>query len=210
MKDYIPLRPAGYDPEAKFDQSIHGRAYGALKVNNSRTVKVRRSTSGGITLNVDTLGGVGTAVRPYLVTSLHNLDFVGAKLYDPVSEKVSGNEVSIAKSITARMISREKIDGIVFDYDYDSLENLGDNFRIQLQSDAIWEYHVCHPRYRVFNPATPINDATNPAEQYLIYAAKVTKGTGVVDGHGVMIKICEIAPTRFWAYQFDQSGPPTE
>ena len=202
MRDYRPPRPTGSTPEARTAQAYWDSTYGqAAQFNNSSTAKVDRTTR-GLFIKASTPGGGGAIKVPMVITGLYNADYIGATKWNPSSNALSGGEILIAKTIFARMIQAETIDAQAFTYDY-----FTDNYRRQNKLAAIVEYQVVHPRYRIYDPGTPIDPANNPVEQYLIYAERVRFGTCVLDDNGAQIYLQE-SGARFWSYQYGQSGPP--
>jgi hypothetical protein len=200
---FIPARPTGSTREARFDQATWDATYGpANRIRNSSTVKWSRTTKGLIPHAAPPAAGGGNVV-PYVITTLKGGgDFFLAKLWNPSSETAAGSEVRIAKCITGRQLALETIDGVLFTYEY-----AGDNFRTQFKDASIFEYQVCHERYRVFNQATFDADGQS-LEEALIYATRVARGSGVLDENGAMITLAEVSPQRHWAFQYNQTGPP--
>lgn len=197
MRGFIPPRPTGYDAEARFAQALWDASYGeSSKVINSSTVRVSRTTR-GTAYSAKPPAGAGSKPAPYVTTTLFNKDYIGARPWNPVSGTFSGSEVKVAKAIYARMIPGETIDTVAYTYDPASYT---DNFRTQLESAAIFEYQVCHPRYRIYDPTHDISES-------LIFVERAMVGTGVVDDHGSEIYLLEVFD-RFWSYQYGQTGPP--
>lgn len=65
MKGFNPLEPSGVSPEAVFAQSVNRKVHGPeMRLNNSATVKVRRTTKGIFLVIKPQRGGAPTTPCP--------------------------------------------------------------------------------------------------------------------------------------------------
>lgn len=208
MMGFVPPRPTGSSREALFDQAIWDSVFGpAAAINSSGTVSVSK-TSRGCFLNATAGGGGGAlSVDMYFITELVEQNYFFGKPYsswNPDTGELAADQVPIAKCIAGRMNVSEWIDGHFFTYIY--AQGKGDNLRTQLYNDAVTEWHTCHPRYRVFKP-DPNNPGASLPGDALVAVLRVRGETGVLDANGQTIDLLEVSPQRFWAYQYNQSGP---
>lgn len=155
-------------------------------------------------LNGITLTGIGggTSVpsspfQPYIITTLRNADYFSAKLYNWSTKMASGGEISIAKSITARLVPIASIDGNDIVYDYDVVPTKKDNIRSAQIVGIVSQFQVMDPRYLADDGSGILGN--------VIFACNVQGGTGVKDAAGAPVALQEFH-TRDWAFQWNQSG----
>lgn len=135
--------------------------------------------------------------QPYIVTTLHNNEYVSAKVYNWTTKKANGAEISIAKCLTARRPDSETIDGNIVTYTYSPVPTQ-ENIRSASILGIVSQWQVMSPRY--------VADDGSGTLGSIIFAAQVQGGSGVKDGGGAVINYVEFQPERRWAYQFGQSG----
>jgi hypothetical protein len=203
---YEPLKPDGTNEEFSYHKGVWEKTYGpSARRNNSSTVRVSRTVKGEFLRAAPASTGGGKSAL-YKITSIFSDDYIGARKWNPLIDNgdgtfgdVQGSEVEVAKYLTGRMPDAESIDGNLITYEYED-----DNLRKAISIGFSDEWQVMHPRYSD-EEASPDEGILVPPG--LIYVSRIQNGTGVKNIDGRELYLAEAAPARFWARQYDQSGP---
>lgn len=183
---YLPNRPTGDDAEALFAQAQWDKTHGSKgRLNNSTTVKVRR-THKGIFFAAAPHSKGGVAVKMFAISDLVNDNYFTAKEWNGSS---AGATVTIAKQVGARLITDEMKDGHAFVY-----TPIDDNNRISNGTDP----QTVFPAYVKINNRDGLNMPDARDFQQIVFAAKSKNGTGIKDASGAKIDWIEIGPARSW------------
>jgi hypothetical protein len=200
----------------KFMGAVWDRLWGReAAFNNTATVKVRQ-TSAGYFWDASPAGGGGTSLQLCVVTQLFGnangvaFDYFGATPFDADIMEVSGSQIIVAKSITARGPETEQIDGqtIIYSQYYWDTQRLAFN-----TTTGASEFDSIHNRYCPAIggepiPFTAIGDMPDGSsvEQYYVTVGRTANATGVLDGSGNPIYYLEVSPDRKWVYNPQLNG----
>lgn len=222
-----PKRPVGNDDLSIFLQKTFDRLFKKLVFNNSSTVQVREAEN-GISFDASPGGGSGTTVQLCVVTELFGddsgvaFDYFGATPWNAQSNNISGSQIIVAKSVSARGPVSELIDGDLIQYSQYMYDE--SRFAFNEQTEAA-EWDVCNERYITIpvdgggNPMPPpVDDNGNPLpyaiapyigltiKQCFVWVTRTSNPTGVTDDTGNQIYLLEVAPFRRWVYSINLNG----
>jgi hypothetical protein len=192
-----PKPPSGLGKDASWFRQLLECAI-RCEVQSGPGYRVRQTATGTI-LDIDgsSPGGQSQPFQPYIITNLNNgLDYFSAQIYNFATSQPQGATVNVAKALEGRQPPMEYIDGNVIVYSNPDADHK-DNIRTAEIVGTVSQFQVMNPRY--------IANGLQLWES-LVMVAYVLGGSGVYDGNGNMIYLCEFQPFRKWVYQWDQSG----
>jgi len=192
-----PKPPSGLGKDASWFRQLL-ECVQRCEIQSGANYRVRQSQKGTV-LDIDSSssGGQSQPFQPYIITALNNgLDYFSAQIYNFTTNAPQGAVVNVAKALEGRQPPLEYIDGNAIVYSNPDAVHK-DNLRAAEIVGTVSQFQVMNPRY-----------IANGAEllESLVMVAYVQGGSGVYDGNGNMIYLCEFQPFRKWVYQWDQSG----